>query len=232
MVTGPFWKGLAWNDDARCILVTLMSHAVDRFRHGHLLTRRRETYRMYMPQLTRQWTVESVHALPDDGNRYEVIDGELFMTPSPRWRHQDAVYELHHLLREYLKRERAGHAFGAPADVIFSPRRLVQPDVFVVPLVNGRRPEQFDDVGRLLLAAEVLSPSTARADRVAKRTLYRDEKVPEYWIIDLDARTVERSTPADSRPEIFVDEIVWQPDGAVTPCVIDLVQYFAAVLGE
>ncbi|MDB4913297.1 MAG: hypothetical protein JWM95_941 [Gemmatimonadetes bacterium] len=187
---------------------------------------------MYMPQLTRQWTVESVHALPDDGNRYEVIDGELFMTPAPSRRHQNAVGELYALLREYLRRERVGHAYVSPVDVVFSAKRLAQPDVLVAPLVNGRRAETPAHSGLLMLAVEVLSPSTARADRIAKRTLYRDEKVPEYWIVDLDARTIERSTPADSRPEIFVDEIVWQPDGAVTPCVIDLVQYFAAVFDD
>ncbi|MEO5814880.1 MAG: Uma2 family endonuclease [Gemmatimonadaceae bacterium] len=183
-----------------------------------------------MPQLTRRWTVEDVHALPDDGSRYEVIDGELFVTPSPRWRHQYAVTELYTLVRDYLKRERVGHPLVAPADVVFSPVRLVQPDVFVVPLAHGRLPEKFADVGRLLLAAEVLSPSTARADRVAKRTLFYDQGVPEYWIIDLDARTFERSTPADARPEILVDELAWQPEGASTSLVIDLPKYFEAVL--
>ena len=185
---------------------------------------------MHMPLLARHWTVDDVHALPDDGNRYEVIDGELFVTPAPRWRHQEAVVELYTRLRDYLKRERIGHAFVAPADVIFSQTRLVQPDVFVVPLVNGRRPEQFADVGRLLLAAEVLSPGTARADRVAKRTLFRDERMPEYWIVDCDARTFERSTPLDARPEVLVDAVTWHPDGASAPLVIDLPSYFAAVL--
>jgi Uma2 family endonuclease len=187
---------------------------------------------MYMPQLERHWTVDDVHALPDDGNRYEVIDGELFVTPAPRLRHQDAVGELFALLREYLKRERLGHAFVAPADVAFSRTRLVQPDVFVLPLVNGRKPEQFTDVGRLLLAAEVLSPSTARADRVAKRTLFRDEGVPEYWIVDCDARTFERSPPSDARPDILVDEVIWHPEGASAPLVIDLQRYFSAVLDQ
>jgi Uma2 family endonuclease len=183
-----------------------------------------------MSQLARHWTVDDVHALPDDGNRYEVIDAELFVTPAPRWRHQAAVNELWTLLHAYLKSERVGYALTAPADVIFSRTRLVQPDVFVVPLVNGRRPEQFTDVGRLLLAVEVLSPSTARADRVTKRTLFRDEGVPEYWIVDCDARTFERSTPMDARAEILVDEMIWHPDGASAPLVIDIPSYFAAVL--
>ena len=185
---------------------------------------------MHMPQLARQWTVDDVHALPDDGNRYEVIDGELFVTPAPRLRHQEAVAELLVLIRAYLQRERVGHAFVSPADVIFSSRRLVQPDVFVTRLVNGRRPEEFVASSGLLLAVEVLSPSTARADRVAKRTLYRDERVPEYWIVDLDARTFERTTPGDARPEILADALAWQPVGASTPLIIDLSAYFERVL--
>ena len=185
---------------------------------------------MSMPQLMQGWTVEAVHALPDDGNRYEVIDGKLFVTPAPRWPHQRAVVELCRILYEYLKPERIGEVLVAPADVVFSPTRLVQPDVFVVPFVNGRRAEQFVDVGRLHLAAEVLSPSTARGDRVAKRTLFHDEGVPEYWIVDLDARTFERATPADSRMEIVVDQLTWHPDGASVPLVIDLVEFFRTVL--
>src|SRR6185369_1688733 len=187
---------------------------------------------MVMPTLRRDWTVAERDALPDDGNRYEVIDGELFVTPAPALSHQEAVACLHRLLADYLRRERVGHAFFAPADVVFSPRRGVQPDVFVMPLVGGRRPEHFDDAKRLLLAAEILSPSTARADRVAKRTLYRDEKVPAYWIIDLDARAVERSTPDESRPEILVDQLDWLPDGASEPLVVDLPAYFRSVLDE
>ena len=185
---------------------------------------------MHMAQPNTHWTVDDVQALPDDGNRYEVIDGELFVTPAPRYRHQDAVAALYIIVREYVLRERVGFAFFAPADVIFSPKRLVQPDVFVVPLVDGQPPEEFAEVGRLLLAVEVLSPSTARADRIAKRALFRDEGVPEYWIIDLDARTFERSTPSESRLETLVEQITWHADGASTPLVIDLAQYFAAVL--
>ena len=185
---------------------------------------------MYMPMVKRQWTADDLMSLPDDGNRYEIIDGDLFMTPAPAWRHQDAVGELFVLLREYVRREGVGHAVVAPADVLFSTHNVVQPDVFVVPLVDGRRPERFDDAGRLILAVEVLSAGTARADRVKKRTLYREQNVPEYWIVDLDARTFERSTPEDAHPEILVDELTWNPEGAGTPLVIDLASYFATVL--
>ncbi|CAN5426855.1 hypothetical protein BH09GEM1_BH09GEM1_36910 [soil metagenome] len=102
--------------------------------------------------------------------------------------------------------------------------------MFVVPPVNGRRPERFEDAGRLLVAVEVISPGTGRADRVKKRDLYRDEGVAEYWIVDLDARVIERSTPDNARPEILGDRLVWHPVGAVEPFEVNIVEYFVSVL--
>lgn len=185
---------------------------------------------MGMAEVKRRWTVQDRDALPDDGKRYEVIDGELFVTPAPALRHQAAVGTLYRAIAGYLDHEHVGYAFVAPADVVFSPERGVQPDVLVMPRVDGRRPEHFDDVRRLLLAVEVLSPSTARADRVAKRRLYRDEGVPEYWIVDLDAQTFERITPAEPRSDVLIDRIEWFPQGASAPLVIDIGAYFNAVL--
>lgn len=201
-------------------------------RHARLPPRRLGPYRTHMPTLKRHWTVDDLADLPDDGQRYEIIDGELFVTPSPSLRHQEAIAELHVLLREYLTRERVGHAYFAPADVIFSPTRAVQPDLLVLPLVHGRRPKKFGDVGTLLLAVEVLSPSTARADRVAKRRMFRDEGVADYWIVDLEARTVERSTPDDPRVEVLSDRIEWFPAGAGSSLVVDVVDYFKRVLDD
>ena len=185
---------------------------------------------MHMPQLARYWTVDDLYDLPDDGNRYEVIDGELFVTPAPSLRHQRAVAELWRILDRYLDKLGIAEAFFSPADIQFSSSRLVQPDVFVLPLKSGRRVETFADVGRLLLVAEVLSPSTARTDRAIKRGVFRDAGVPAYWIVDLDARTFERSTPIEERTELLVDEVRWQPVGAPRPLIIDLPTYFARVL--
>ena len=81
-----------------------------------------------------------------------------------------------------------------------------------------------------MLAVEILSPSSARADRVQKRFLYRDEEVPEYWIVDLDARTIDRSTPTEQRPEVLSERLIWTPDSAADPLEIDLVAYFERVL--
>lgn len=109
---------------------------------------------------------------------------------------------------------------------------MVQPDVFVVPLIEGRKPASWEETGRLLLVAEILSPSTARADRHVKRRLYQRERVPEYWIVDVDARLVERWRPDDERPEILAERIEWQPDQKHPPLVIDLPAYFRDVTGE
>lgn len=185
---------------------------------------------MRMLAVKRRWTAEDLDELPDDGNRYEVIDGELYVTPAPVYKHQDAIAELFVALHAYLEREPIGRAIFAPADVRYSALRAVQPDLFVIPFVDGRRPERFEDAGRLLLAIEVLSPSSARADRVAKRTLYREEGVPEYWLVDLDARTIERSTPADPRIDVLDERIDWRPEGAATSLEINLSDYFARVL--
>ena len=187
---------------------------------------------MPMPRLRRRWTVADLQHLPDDGRRYEVIDGELYVTPAPAWKHQAAAGDLHRLIVDYLARHRVGYAFMAPADVTFSDRRGVQPDLFVVPLVSGRRPERFEEVRHLLLAVEVLSPSTARADRVAKRTVYREEGVDEYWVVDLDARAVERSTPAEARVEVIADRLTWAPYATAEPLAVDVAEYFRRVLDE
>ena len=185
---------------------------------------------MHMPAFRRQWTVDDLQDLPDDGQRYEVIDGELFVTPAPALLHQRALGVLHRLIADYLDREPIGYVYFAPVDVIFSPKRGVQPDLLVVPGVDGRSPKSFAEAKRLLLAIEVLSPSTARLDRVVKRALYRDEGVPEFWIVDMDSRTFERSTPADSRVDVLDQRIEWLPAGASRPLVIDVASYYMEVL--
>ena len=186
---------------------------------------------MGMPELATVWTAEMVRALPDDGNRYEVVAGELLVTPSPTLDHQDAVFQVAVILRGYLQAHRMGYAAISPADIELDPRTLVQPDAFVVPLVNGRRPRKWTDISRLLAAIEVLSPSTARADRTVKRRRFQQEGVPEYWIVDLAGRVVERWRPQDERPEILTETLVWQPDANVEPLTINLPELFGQVLG-
>lgn len=173
-----------------------------------------------------------VRALPEDGNRYEVVDGELLVTPSPRAVHQIAIVALLQFLVPFVRRHKVGTAMVSPADIEFSPRRLVQPDVFVAPLVNGRAAREWAHIRSLLLAIEVLSPSSALADRQVKRRLYQAEQVPEYWLVDLDARLVERWRPDDARPEILAGDIAWAPEGPPEALVISLPAFFREVLDD
>ena len=185
---------------------------------------------MGMPQATDSWTPDRVRALPDDGRRYEVVAGELLVTPAPSFSHQEAVARLLRSLTDYVEHTHVGHAAISPADLTPEPGALVQPDVFVVALVAGRRPRDWRDIEHLLLAVEILSPTTARADRTVKRRLYQRAGVPEYWIVDLEARLVERWRPGDDRPEVLTDSLHWQPDPSVEPLRVDLPAFFTQVL--
>jgi len=120
----------------------------------------------------------------------------------------------------------------APSDILSGRHTMVQPDVFVVPLVKGRVPRDWNDLRRLLLAVEVLSASSARADRAVKRRLYLESGVPEYWIVDLDARLIERWRTGDARPEIITDHLEWQPDPAHPPFVLEVAAFFAEIPEE
>ena len=88
------------------------------------------------------------------------------------------IEALYPQLREYVAQQRLGWAKLSPADIVFSPRRLVQPDLFVVPPQAGGKPRAWAEVKSLLLAVEVISPSTAQADRHRKRVIYQSERVP------------------------------------------------------
>jgi len=187
---------------------------------------------MGMPATHRTWTVDEVWALPDDGNRYEIVDGELFVTPAPTWRHGDAAAELHLRLATYASIHQVAHIKVAPPDVVYGKHTMVQPDLFAVPLVEGRKPRTWEEAGRLLLAVEVLSPGTVRADREVKRRLYQRQRAPEYWIVDVDARLVERWRPDDGSPEILTARLEWRPDPDLAPFELDLVRYVAEVTGE
>lgn len=183
---------------------------------------------MGMPETLERWTAAQVRDLPDDGHRYEVVDGELLVTPAPTFDHQRAVGELFAALREYCRTTKIGEAVTSPADIEFDPRTLVQPDVFVVPL-GAARPKNWTDIRNLLIAAEVLSPSTARADRTVKRRRYQRAGVPEYWIVDLDARLIERWHPSDQRPDLITDRLTWHPLDMDAPFVLDLPAFFGSV---
>lgn len=170
---------------------------------------------MAMPVIpeARRYTVEEVLAFPADGNRYEVVQGELLVTPAPRGKHQFVAGRLYYALRTHLvSLGLQDTVLFSPADITFGvpPREaddLVQPDIFVVhpDEVTG----EWLDMKRLLLVAEVVSPSSSRGDRVVKRKAYQRHGVETYWVVDADAGLVEVWHPEDERPAIVTDVLVW-----------------------
>ncbi len=183
----------------------------------------------------RRWTrvevLDLIERNPLQTPLYEVVDGELFVSPSPRPIHQFAVGELLFALMVYCRTTGIGEALTSPSDTELEADTLVQPDVYVVPRDEGLRMRTVVTGRRLLLAAEVLSPSSQRADRGRKRLLYQ-RTIPLYWIVDLDARAVESWLPDSSEPTIVRDRLEWHPSGAASPFTLDLPAYFARVFGE
>ena len=181
---------------------------------------------MAMPHVGRVWSREEVLALPDDGNRYELIDGRLLVSPSPRPLHQIAVGALFRRLADYVDRYRIGIAGMAPADLDLRSGQVSQPDLFVLPWLDRPAIRDWTDYAVPLLVAEVLSPATARFDRVLKRRQYQASGVGTYWIVDLDSRLVEVWRPESESPAIADGQLVWHPDAGHPPLVIDLGKYF------
>jgi Uma2 family endonuclease len=184
---------------------------------------------MGMPATISDWTVDMLDALPDDGQRYEIIDGELFVTPGPGEFHQDIVLELSRRLHQYLLGHGIGKVMISPADVRRGDRKRnrVQPDVFVVRLVEGKRPAYPYELHDLLLAVEVVSPSNPILDYQVKRDLYLREGVGEYWVINPDARNVSRWRGRDDPGEVLSKEVVWNLEGMPAPFVLELDEFFA-----
>jgi Uma2 family endonuclease len=183
-----------------------------------------------MPHAADRWTAERVRALPDDDNRYELIGGELVVTPAPRAVHQEAIMGLVTRLEPWLRTTRIGRLLFSPADLTLGEDEILQPDLFVYRTASGARLRDWSDIVELRLVVEVLSPSTARYDRQLKRRRYQRAGIAEYWIVDLDARLIERWRPNDDRPEMVTDRLVWSADPSLAAFELDAADFFADVL--
>ncbi len=135
------------------------------------------------------WTYDDYVDLPDDGKRYEIVEGEVFVTPAPNIHHQDIVGWLFVTLYEHVRRHGGGRVFVAPVDAVLSPTNVVQPDIVFVADADNDRITPANLQGPPTLAVEVLSE--ARHDRVRKRRLYARFGVAEYWIVDPEGERVE-----------------------------------------
>jgi len=130
-------------------------------------------------------------ALPDDGRRYEILDGELSVTPAPSLDHQIILANLFRILDAHVRARNLGIVLFAPLDVILADANIVQPDLVFLDHERMSRSSRRGIEGAPTLLAEVLSPGTTGVDRNVKRALYARQGVPFYWIVDPEARTLE-----------------------------------------
>jgi Uma2 family endonuclease len=133
-------------------------------------------------------TVDDYFALPDDGKLYELLAGELYMNPTPAFRHQDVAKRLFLKLERFFEGKGLAEVFFAPLGVILSPNDVAAPDLLVV--ADTAQFSQRGVEGPPLLVVEILSPSNARHDRVTKAARYLDLGVEHYWIVDPRKRQI------------------------------------------
>src|SRR3990172_8284653 len=139
----------------------------------------------------RNLTYEDYMGLPDDGRRYEILHGELEVSPAPAPRHQGVSGNLFVILHTHVQERRLGRVYHAPIDVILALDSIVQPDLVFVTAGRGSIVTERAIEGAPDLAVEILSPWSERRDRVAKAELYARYGIRHYWIADPVARTLE-----------------------------------------
>jgi len=174
------------------------------------------------------WTVDDLEQLPDDGNRYEILHGELLVTPLPTWGHQGVAVRLTWLLHNWC-RTHPDWSIRAPGGVYISQTTWLEPDVGVY-----RAPDLADLSWKALpppvLVVEVLSPSTKSRDRFRKRPAYLHHGVGELWTVDAQARTIERWTSASEFPDLCHDAFSWTPPAPLPagtqPLAVSFVELF------
>jgi len=187
---------------------------------------------MRMPAAQGQrWTREDVERLVEEREghspRYELVDGELLVTPGPGGRHQRIALELAVLLRDHVLRERLGEVRLGPGEVALDGESRFEPDIFVAPAIDGRRASADAPVSHPLLICEVLSRGSVRHDRITKRRAFQRHGVPDYWVIDSSAEAFEVWRPGEERATLVDDVLTWRPAGSREPFKLDVRAFFA-----
>lgn len=173
------------------------------------------------------WTIEELHRLPDDENKYELVHGELLVTPPPSVSHETILARLTRVLDPYVARHNLGLVFHPRAVFRLGNAVQVEPDLFV----RAAHPEddpRWEHAPAPILVVEVLSRSTRSRDFVKKRNVYRDEAgVPEYWIVDGEQSVIHVVRPGEpDRTESA--SVIWHPNGASEPLRVLLEDVFPA----
>lgn len=136
-------------------------------------------------------TYDDYLSLPNDGKRYEIIGGELFMSPAPEPEHQDILLAIARRLDEFVRTRSLGKVYVAPIDVVLSMTDIVQPDIVFIARNRLSIVRKKNIIAAPDLVMEIVSPSTAIVDRTRKKMLYEHHGVREYWIVDSETTSVE-----------------------------------------
>lgn len=136
-------------------------------------------------------TYDDYAAMPDDGRRYELIEGELHLMPSPGTRHQMVLGGLIVIIDEHVRGNGLGIVMLSPFDVILSANTVPQPDIVYVNRERERLLTERALEGAPTLAVEILLASERERDLVLKRRIYREHGIPHYWIVDPERKTLE-----------------------------------------
>ncbi len=184
---------------------------------------------MLMALSTIVWTLAELDRLPDDGNKYELIDGELFVTPAPSPAHERLASVLLAILVPYVRAHRLGDVY-TPRAVVRTDGSEVEPDLMVRP-ATPTLPETWEQMPTPSLVVEILSRTTRRRDREQKRGFYLRIGVAEYWMVDRWSRSIHVVRP-DVEDLVTETMLEWRPTGASEPLRIDVTAYFLEALGE
>lgn len=139
-----------------------------------------------------KFTYKDYKNLPEsETKRYELLEGELVMVPSPTTYHQRISWNLERILGDFVRKHNLGSVYHAPLDVMFSQEDVAQPDIFFISEERSQIITEENIQGTPDLIIEILSPATAERDRTYKRTLYARNGVKEYWIVDPESKSVE-----------------------------------------
>ena len=179
---------------------------------------------MAMSMPAKSWTLEELHRLPDDGNKYELVRGELFVTPPPSVDHEEVLARLSAILSVYVEKHGVGRVYHPRAVIRFEGSEA-EPDLMIRAASSGVHGNAWEKLPPPLLVVEALSPTTRRRDLVNKREYYLDAGAGEYWVLDNERREIRviRSGVEDA---VARELLVWRA-APTEPLVLDVAALFA-----
>ena len=183
---------------------------------------------MHMALKAHRWTRADLERLPEDGNRYELVDGELLVMAAPSVRHERIIKALARRLRPFVEGNDLGDVYDSRPCFALDENQ-VEPDL-IVTATPFPLPDKWDDMPRPKLVIEVLSESTTRHDRVVKRGLYARAGIDAYWIVDGAARSIE--VIEGTATHTFQHLLRWAPEGRDAVLEIDIPALFTEAFGE